>query len=766
MKKNILLFLVLGALFPQTYAVDEDTSIIDELNKTTWGIETEFRLKKFSSCENIESVMGKYLKEYYKNNPYYYRWGIDFMYGAVDDVAEESMVSDKVANQADSDWVGWGGTPDYSQTNVQVAGVDESDIVKTDGKYIYYVSDSYDYEAQRQSKYIFIAKATPADDMEVIKKIKIPETFYGTELYVSKNRLAVVSTGYNQYNYSRYWINRNQKTFVMVFDTSNMSNVKLLKLYAVDGYYTKSRRIDDTLYVISTNWLNFPYWAYAEDSLDDMPDFDIGTSMPKEIDISRSTNGDLTLWGKTLPYSVKTGDVANCNEVEYFLPDEDTMKKYSLHPNYNIISIVDLADTSKEVTNKVIFGSTNEVYMSLDNLYITSYIYEESGWSCPPFAMCIAPWFQAGEHTLIHKLNVNGSSIKYQTSGIVPGNPLTQYSMDEKDGNFRILTSQWSPERQTNLYILDKWLSKLSSLEGLGKWETFQWSRYIGNKLFLVTFQQVDPLFAIDLADAKNPKILWELKIPGYSTYLHPYDDSHLIGLGYDTTTNQWWGTQQNGIKLDLYEINYGKKCWDSNLSTDEKAWCDDGTYKGIIVKQLQSKTFGNAGSYSEALHNPRMFIWNAKKNLLLLPATLYSSKPSEPYKYTDFFNGLLGINLSPTSITERFRVTHIDTTGLEEKRKKDCEPYLNQDPAETQCRKLIDGSTYCPPVDYEYRYIPEYCYEGTTIGSYLAQTSWNHSQSFIKRALYIGDVMYGISDKLIGAYNGDGDDIWELQLK
>ena len=93
----------------------------------------------------------------------------------------------------------------------------------------------------------------------------------------------------------------------------------------------------------------------------------------------------------------------------------------------------------------------------------------------------------------------------------------------------------------------------------------------MGDKLFLVTYQQVDPLFAIDLADQKNPKILGELKIPGYSTYLHPYDANHIIGLGYDTTTNQWGGTQQNGIKVDLYEINYDKKCGDAGLSSDEK---------------------------------------------------------------------------------------------------------------------------------------------------------------------------------------------------
>jgi uncharacterized secreted protein with C-terminal beta-propeller domain len=100
-----------------------------------------------------------------------------------------------------------------------------------------------------------------------------------------------------------------------------------------------------------------------------------------------------------------------------------------------------------------------------------------------------------------------------------------------------------------------------SSLTGLGKTEDFKSSRFIGDKLFLVTFKQIDPLFAIDVADSKNPKVLGELKIPGYSTYLHPYDDTHLIGIGYNTSENQHGGTFNNGLKIDLYQVNYDKKC-------------------------------------------------------------------------------------------------------------------------------------------------------------------------------------------------------------
>ena len=136
-------------------------------------------------------------------------------------------------------------------------------------------------------------------------------------------------------------------------------------------------------------------------------------------------------------------------------------------------------------------------------------------------------------------------SVSYKDTGIVSGRPLTQYSMDEHEGNFRIITSEWMSEPSTSLHILSPNLEKLSSLTDLAPGESFQGSRFIGEKLFLVTFEQIDPLFVIDVADARNPKVLGELKIPGYSNYLHPYDETHLIGLGYDTDINEWGGLEQ-----------------------------------------------------------------------------------------------------------------------------------------------------------------------------------------------------------------------------
>lgn len=183
---------------------------------------------------------------------------------------------------------------DYSQTNTQVLGVDESEITKTDGKYIYYVSDYYDTKTGANPKYVYVVKATPANSMEVVRKIKIPDTFSNVELYLTDNKLVILANGYTQGDYSWYWFDRNTKTYVMVMDTTDF---KLQKLSIIDGNYNQSRRIGDYLYVITQNSLQFPYYAYKAGATD-YPEFDVKKSLPKEIEITRTndtTKQNLTL---------------------------------------------------------------------------------------------------------------------------------------------------------------------------------------------------------------------------------------------------------------------------------------------------------------------------------------------------------------------------------------------------------------------------------------------------------------------------------------
>ncbi|USN58194.1 MAG: beta-propeller domain-containing protein [Candidatus Peribacteria bacterium] len=205
-------------------------------------------------------------------------------------------------------------------------------------------------------------------------------------------------------------------------------------------------------------------------------------------------------------------------------------------------------------------------------------------------------------------------------------------------------------------------------------------------------------------------------------------------------------------MKLDLYKVHYDRQCGDTDLTTEEQKKCDTGDYTGIIIEQVATKTFGDAGSYSEALNNPRMFMWNANKQLLFLPATIYHNYSQTDYRRKDFFNGMLAIQIDPsTGISEQFRVTHIDMVGIEAKRLETCEKYTVQ--STKDCHTLIGGGEYCAPSS-GYRYVPSYCYADSDISEYIAANSWNFRESFIERAVWLDDVVYGLSNAQMSSHN------------
>lgn len=754
MKKSFLLFCLSLITFSNAYASLEDNSIQLELDsQKVKTLSTDLNLKSFESCQNMEDVMWNYIKEYWKNNKQNYRYPL-----MVDDVMYSNMEKSEEVTSSD---IPMGDSNDFSQTNNQVSWVDESDIIKTDWKYIYYFNDS--------DNYIYIVSA---NDKKVLKKISIPSNLYNPVMYLWWDKLTIVSSWYYDYDYSSKWyyINRNDKTYVIVFNVSNIESPKLEKMYITDWSLSQSRKIWDYVYVISNNYFSIPYYNFkTEEDID----FSISNIMPQKIDISKTNvkeKQNLKIKWSVSPYNISSWNVADCSKINYVLPDEETIKQYDFNPSYNVISIIDTKNTSKKVESSVIVWSNSQIYMSLDNLYMTSYMYQSYDFACPMNAKCFAPWFSRGSNTLLHKLNVSWMKVTYDNSTIIPWTPLTQWSMDEYKNDFRILTqtNSWESgenESHTDLYILDKNLSLKWSLKNLWAWEQFKWSRYIGDKLFLVTFEQTDPLFVIDVADSTSPKILWELKIPWYSTYLHPYDANHLIGIGYDTKENEWGWIVNSGLKIDLYEINYDKKCGDSNLTSDEKTKCDNWDYKWIIVKQKFTKTLGANWSYSEALDNPRMFMWKASDKKLFLPATLYYNNNVDLYRYTDYFNWVVTLTIDKDFwIKEDYRVTHIDTTWLEDERKKECSVYTKQT-TQNSCVKLLNWEEYCE--NKVYNYVPTYCYADSKIWEYLASVSWNYYNNFIKRAIWIWDNSYNISNNFISSNNiTTWKEVFKLQLK
>ncbi|MDY6931898.1 MAG: beta-propeller domain-containing protein, partial [Halobacteriota archaeon] len=205
--------------------------------------------------------------------------------------------------------------------------------------------------------------------------------------------------------------------------------------------------------------------------------------------------------------------------------------------------------------------------------------------------------------TVIHKIGINDGEIEYKAKGEVQGYPLNQFSMDEGNGYFRIATttSFWTRGRGSiqynNVYVLDDEMEVVGSLEGLAEDERIYSTRFIGDRLYMVTFKRVDPLFVIDLSSPRSPKVLGELKIPGYSDYLHPYDEDHIIGVGKETSSDEWGGVSVKGVKIALFDVS-------------------DVTNPKVLDKY----EIGDSGTDSEALRDHKAFLFDKEKNILVIP--------------------------------------------------------------------------------------------------------------------------------------------------
>lgn len=181
---------------------------------------------------------------------------------------------------------------------------------------------------------------------------------------------------------------------------------------------------------------------------------------------------------------------------------------------------------------------------------------------------------------------------------------MNQFSMDEKDGYFRIATtnsSNWNSETNTNnLYVLNENLEIVGKIEDLAKGEKIYSVRFMQNRAYMVTFVETDPLFVIDLSEPTNPIVLGELKIPGYSKYLHPYDEDHIIGFGEKTKTNENGGVVADGMKMALFDVTNPNK-----------------------PQELYSVDIGDQGTYSELLYNHKALLFSKEKNIIAFPINI-----------------------------------------------------------------------------------------------------------------------------------------------
>jgi len=460
----------------------------------------------------------------------------------------------------------------YSKTNIQVVGVDEADIVKTDGKYIYLaILDK-----------VFIIRAYPPKNASILLKLSINQTVQG--LYIRENRLIVIASSGKVRGKIKipspmpprttpiktsYHISN---TTILIYDIANISKPKIMKNITVSGRYIASRMISKYVYVI----LSAPIGSSERILIplingEQIPPFKIGYF---EKDVSYVFTIIVALDVESGSYNEEVFLTGASSNIYVSLENLYILSRRWIKPESVIYTLI------KNITKVLPSGIRNNIDRLANKTRISIYekykiVMEE-----------LANWFNSQpkdvreklyrklikihystmeniyrEETVVYRFRLNGLNVTAEAKGSVPGYVLDQFSMDEYNGYFRIATTATTYNRSgesfrlitvNNVYILNMSLVIIGKLENIAPGERIYAARYMGNIMYLVTFRRVDPLYGIDLSNPERPRVLGYLKIPGYSEYLHPYKDKYLIGIGYNTDERG----KIKGLKVALFNIS------------------------------------------------------------------------------------------------------------------------------------------------------------------------------------------------------------------
>ncbi|HRZ85958.1 MAG TPA: beta-propeller domain-containing protein [Candidatus Paceibacterota bacterium] len=651
-------------------------------------------IKQFSSYDEITDFL--------KNSRIsddLYTYGSAEMFGGV--LKSSSSTSSPTVQRDNSESAGASSVAsDYSTTNIQVEGVDEADIVKNDGKYIYTVLNGN----------VVIVEAFPADSMKIVSQINISNV---NQIFINDEKLITFSNGYEQievtpmdsvvsvdtqlvpedfcYDCGRYSIT--PKTNIFIYDISDRKNPILIKNVSVDGSYGDSRMIGNYVYLISNkyiqNYNNPDFPVYSVDGVKnslmpndiyyfDYVDYSYVYTLVSALEIDGNDfESKAYLTGSTDIIYVSQDNVyltsrKRTGYKEYF--DEQVKEVYlKILPTDEKIKVNVILASSKSNSDKL-----NEI-SELVKDYSDSLTGDEKADFDKSFMEAQENFNvqieKKRDKTVIGKINIDKDKIKYVSTGEVPGNVLNQFSMDEYNGNFRIATTTgdlWNGNSLNHLYILNNDLEIIGKVEDLAHGERIYSARFMGNRAYIVTFKKIDPLFVIDVKDPENPKVLGYLKITGYSDYLHPYDENHIIGVGKETaapTAEESAGRNidfawYQGVKVSLFDV--------SDVENPKEV--------GKIV-------IGDRGTDSLALQDHKAFLLDKKRNMLVMPITLAeinktkyrncSAEETSDYRSYEYcltdhtygeqvWNGAYVLNIDLEGISVKGKITHTEEyTGI-----------------------------------------------------------------------------------------------------
>jgi inhibitor of cysteine peptidase len=453
-------------------------------------------------------------------------------------------------------------TKDYSTTNIQVENVDEADIVKTDGDYIYSISEDN----------VIITDVKDPKQPKVVATIKSEDDDIPEDIILYKDKLVVISTKGNQTK--RYYYNNRMNTVVKIYNITSREKPVLTKNYEMYEPYYTSRCIDNVLYVISSGNLRKEddkiVVGYNEDN------------MEKEMSIDK---------------------------IKY-LKDVKTTKQ-------TLISTVDLNNETADIKLDSYLMNISNAYISENAIYLLNQKYNND--SKIPIKLLfgfkgvfgLEDYYEmdseSGYYTEIYKFDIK-ENVEYKAKTKVKGKTINQYSLDEKDNHLRIALYDNDGSR---VAIFDEDLKQIGISDNVAKGEKMYSSRFIGDKVYFVTYKTMDPLFVMDLSNEAKPKVLGKLKIPGYSTYLHPYDENHIIGIGMET--KEIINRNSNGKVISTTAKVVGMKM----------ALFDVSNVNSPV--QISSVVIGDSRTTSAILTNPKALLFSKEKSLIAIPVNNYS---------------------------------------------------------------------------------------------------------------------------------------------
>ncbi|MCH9002067.1 MAG: beta-propeller domain-containing protein [Planctomycetes bacterium] len=513
-----------------------------------------------------------------------------------------------VGADADAALGGEGTTSDdsqgsFSQTTIQEVGVDESDVVKTDGSYVYVIHESM----------LRIVRVTPRDQFGLVAERELEG--YGREMYLHDGKVIALTETYGgffgfgggvpgpviledavassdavsdeptadgllssvappDYQYER------PRTIVTIFDVSAPDNPERLSKTSFLGTQSSSRMIEGVLHLVVTNFQHHFYDVLpllgrpeldvsAVESVDILPTFE-------QVDAEGSvTSGPLVTW-----------------ENMYRPTDSD---------GFGVLTVVSM-NTNDRAANFSAVGIVAEpglIYSSTDALYLTDTNWDFFG--------------NARETSDIYKLVYQEGGAVPVATGTVRGRILNQYSMGAYDGFLRVATTvspEFSPlgqvrERSNSVYVLETSDGKLvvaGKIENIAPGETIQSARFLGDRGYLVTFREIDPLFTLNLADPRDPRVVGLLKVPGFSTFMVPMDQDHLLTIGRHIPENSpFFG---RGVQLSIFDVS---------------------DFADPKLKHLEIIGGSEGEAWSEALNNPKAFTYFAESGLVALPIEIYN---------------------------------------------------------------------------------------------------------------------------------------------